>query len=134
MNLHEIASAVTSMLFPSVSAQLVLSDGYVVDPDTRRQVPLYADPITVLADVQELTFSDVQRVDNLNLQNVSSAAYLTGQVAGLSRLGGTVQATLTFADDPIVPEHLRGWIFNVGAVMEQWPEWCKVALTRRERV
>ena len=80
--------------------------------------------LTLLAQVQPLTFWDIKQLDGLNLQGVRWKAYLYGQVDGLVRAekkGGD----LIKIRKP--SRHAGQWL--VGQVLEQWPDWVCAAIT-----
>lgn len=76
--------------------------------------------LSVEAQVQALTFRDIQQVEGLNLQGTQRAMYLYGDVEGLVRPTGQGGDLITMADATV-------WL--VTHVLETWPGWCKVAVT-----
>jgi ABC-type oligopeptide transport system substrate-binding subunit len=74
----------------------------------------------VLAQVQPMTFRDIQQVDSLNLQGTRRSIYLNGSIDGLvrpDRKGG---------DLVLLPD---GSVWLVALVLEQFPDWAKCAIT-----
>jgi hypothetical protein len=122
MNLHGIVSGLIGAVNPHVPATLLVSTGFTVDDDGKR-IPTYAAPVTVTAQVQALTFRDIMQVDGLNLQGTRRAIYLYGEVDGLVRVSQRGGDLITLADGPNVG------VWLVAQVLEQWPDWCKVAAT-----
>lgn len=79
--------------------------------------------LTVSAQVQPLTFGDIQQLDGLNIQGTRRAVYFYGQVDGLVRVDNKGGDLVTLAD---------GRIYLVALVLEQWPDWCKCAVTLQD--
>lgn len=77
--------------------------------------------LTVLAQVQPLTYRDIQQVDGLNLQGTRRAIYLNGFIDGLIRSSNKGGDLVTLPD---------GTVWLVAIVLEHWDSgWCKVAAT-----
>lgn len=122
MNLHGIAVGAISAVNPQINASIRVSTGYSTQPDGT-QVPSYADPIVVPAQVQSLTFGDLRQVDALNLNGTKRAIYLFGQYDGVVRpriKGGDL------VDIAAPLPNSGAWL--VAMVLEQWASWCKVAV------
>lgn len=115
MDLHAVVSGAIGAINPFVSAQYLKSTGTTTNPDGSR-VPSYAAPVTVSVQAQELSFKDLQHVENLNLQGIMKSIYCPGTVQAVNRLAGT-------GGDKIV---IAGETYLVVAISEQWPEWCRV--------
>lgn len=119
MNLHGIVSGVISAVNPNVPVEVRTSTGSATAADGSR-TPTYADPVVVTGQVQELTTKDLRQLDGLNVQGSQRAVYLSGEVDAIqriSRLGGDLVA---LGD---------GSVWLTTHVLEQWPDWCKVAVT-----
>lgn len=123
MNLHAIVSPAVGVVNPHVQATIRRPNGYTTRPDGTR-VPAYTDlPVTV--QVQSLTFSDLQKLDSLNVQGVRRAAYMSGNALAVVRplqYGGDL---MVFAPGTL-PE---GDTWLVAQALEEWPDWSKAALT-----
>jgi hypothetical protein len=117
MNLRGIANAYTQTINPNQSVVVLSSDGYTVDPLTRRQVPAYVSTPGE-ANIQALSADDVKQMDGLNIQGTLRAAYLYGQVAGVIKPDERGGDMLVF----------DGGVWLVVKVLEQWPDWCKVVI------
>lgn len=115
MDLHSMAAGAIGAVNPFVSAQYLKSIGATTNPDGSR-TPSYADPVTVSVQAQELSFKDLQHVENLNLQGIMKSIYCPGTVQAVNRLAGT-------GGDKIV---IAGETYLAVAISEQWPEWCRV--------
>lgn len=123
MNLHAIAAPLIGVVNPHVPATLRRSTGYTTAADGT-QVPSYSDT-AIVAQVQALTFSDLQKLDGLNIQGVRRAVYFTGFAAGLVRpdqRGGD----LVLFPTGTLPE---GDVWLCAHALETWPDWVKIAIT-----
>ena len=80
--------------------------------------------LVVPAQIQALTFRDLQQIDGLNLQGDRRGIYFYGEIDGLVRPDNKGGDLITFPD---------GTIWLVAIVLEQWPDWCKVAATLQNR-
>ena len=128
LNLHAIASRVIGIVNPKILVIVRVSTGYTTEPDGSRS-PTYDDVYDVPAQIQSLSQGDLRQIDSLNIQGVQRAIYLYGKIDGLNRpeqKGG---------DLIVYPENRSDWPFGttwkVVQVMEQWPSWCKVAVTQQ---
>ena len=73
--------------------------------------------------VQAMTAGDLRQVEGLNLNGTKRGIYLDGSINGVVRVylkGGDL---ITFPD---------GSTWLVAMVLEQWPDWCKVAATLQD--
>lgn len=118
MNLHALVSGVVGTVNPNVAATIKISTGYTKTP-TGKQVPAYAAPVTVTAQVQDLSQRDIQHLSSLNVQGSQKVLYLNGSLSGLVRPLGKGGDLVVIGSDT--------WL--VTAVMEQWPDWAKVSVT-----
>lgn len=119
MNLHRIVSGVVGRVNPFVPVELLVSAGYTKAP-SGKQVPKYEAPVTVMAQVQQLTTKEIQHLDAMNIQNSGSGIYMRGFVNGVVRVTKKGGDLITLPD---------GQTYLVTAVLEQWSDWCKVAVT-----
>ncbi len=123
MNLHGIVTPAISAVNPLVAATLRRSNGYTIAADGT-QIPAYTDTV-IMVQVQALTFSDLQHLNGLNIQGVRRAVYLNGSALGVVRnlrVGGDL---MIFAPGALV----EGTTWLVAHVLEEWPDWYKVAIT-----
>lgn len=124
MNLHALVSGSVAAVNPHVTVSVQVSTGSTVQADGTR-VPTYAAAVDVPAQVQPLSFRDLQQMDSLNISGTRKAFYLYGRVDGLvrdERKGGDL---ITMAD---------GTVWLVALISEQWYEgataaWCKALAT-----
>jgi hypothetical protein len=117
MNLHSVASAAIGSVNPNITGQLKVSTGYDTSVSGAR-VPQYAATVDVPIQVQSLSSREIEHIDSLNIQNVTRAAYLYGNVQGLDRAAAKGGDLLRFG----------GKVWLVAVVLETWPTWCKVGL------
>jgi hypothetical protein len=105
MNLHGIVSGAIGTVNPMIFATVASSTGYTT-PD----VPIQ---------VQALTGKEIERLNNLGIQGVLRAVYLTGSANGIVRKYGEGGDLLTF----------NGQTWLATTVLESWPAWTKLAVT-----
>ena len=117
MDLYSIVSGAIGAVNPFVSAQYLQATSTTTNPDGSR-TPSYASPVQVSIQMQELSFKELQQVQNLNLQGIVRTAYMKGAAYGVCRGAGT-------GGDKIV---FQGQTWLVVAVPEQWVDWCKVVI------
>ncbi|MDR3534023.1 MAG: hypothetical protein P4L90_26085 [Rhodopila sp.] len=121
MNLHQIVSGAIGTVNPLVYATLRMSTGYTVGQDGTPE-PAYADYHGIPAQIQALTYSDLQKISGLNIQGTRRAIYVNGKVEGLDRNSIKGGDLFTFPD---------GTMWLVAMVLEAWPDWTKVAVTQQ---
>lgn len=122
MNLHGIAGPVVSAVNPTVLASFQGSNGFSQNPDFS-QSAAFLPAVAVPAQVQQLTQRELQHLEQLNLQGANIGIYLYGIASGavrVSQKGGDVITISTGA---------RSGVYLTTAVLEQWPDWVKVACT-----
>lgn len=122
MNLHGLARGGVGAVNPFIDADFKSSTGYTTQADGIR-VPTYAEPVTVSVQVQSLTYRDLMQVDGLNLNGTKRAIYLTGTANGVVRLTQAGGDIFTISSGP------NAGVWLVAMVLEQWPDWAKVAVT-----
>jgi len=126
MNLHGIVAPFIGTINPNVTATVKRSTGSTTNPDGSR-VPTY-DTFAIVAQVQALTYTDIVQLDSLNIQGVRRAIYLTGNVMALVRVDRRGGDLIVFPDGTL-PE---GNTWLAAMVLEQWPDWVKVAITLQD--
>ncbi|MBI1213625.1 MAG: hypothetical protein GC190_19375 [Alphaproteobacteria bacterium] len=119
MNLHDAVSGAISAVNPPETVSWVQSTGYTIAP-TGKQVPQYADPVDLSAQVQPLSTKDLRQIEGLNLQGTLCKAYFYGEIDAIIR-GASKGGDLITRPD--------GTRWLVTTVLEQWPDWCAVVLT-----
>jgi hypothetical protein len=100
MNLHSIVSGAISAVNPSMLVSVQVSTGSVKNADGTR-VPTFAPPVNVRAQVQPVTFRDIQQLEGLNLQGIRKAIYLNGEIDGLVRVTNQGGDLITFPDGSV---------------------------------
>lgn len=121
MNLQSIANGVISAVNPNFPATLYISTGNTVV--NFKQVPTY-DRAAVSAQVQPLSSKDLRQLDALNIQGAEKAIWINGAALAISRIKKLGGDLIVFADGTL-PE---GNVWLVLASIEQWADWCKVAV------
>jgi len=115
MNLRKIANRVTSGVNPNVTAQIYKSTGYSTNDDGS-QSPSYADAVSMKVQKQAISQSDLQHIDNINLQGQFVSIYTNGNWCGLNRKKNEGGDLFVIGDDK--------WL--VVSVPEIWPDWTRV--------
>lgn len=100
---------------PFVTAQLIASTGNVVNADGS-VTPGYLPPVDIQVQAQELSFKELQHIENLNLQGIMKSIYCPGTVQAVNRAAGT-------GGDKIV---IGAETYLAVAISEQWPDWVRV--------
>ena len=119
MNLHGVVSGAIRAVNPHVYAVIRVSMGFNADANGKT-MPLYKTDGNVKAQVQALSYRDLQQIAGLNLNGVRRAIYLYGE------FDGVVRSVVKGGDIVILP---GGSSWLIAQVLEQWPQWCKVAVT-----
>ena len=125
MDLRSIANSLTQVVNNNVFAQLWASTGNST-ASTGKRTPIYTKS-TIIVQVQALSYSDLQKLDNLNIQGVRRKIYVSSQVFSLVRVAQKGGDLLVFAaNTPGVPE---GSTWLCVHVLEAWTDWCTFAIT-----
>lgn len=127
MNLHAIAGPAIAVVNPFTAVTVRLSTGYTTEDDGTR-VPTYDEYDDVPAQIQALSWGDLQKLDGLNLQGEKRKIYLTGRFDGISRERQTGGDLIAYPDGDQWP---FGTLWLISAVLEQWPDWVCVAVTQQ---
>lgn len=125
MNLHGLVSGAIAAVNPFVPCTIQASTGYTTDAAGKR-VPTYAAPFTIPGQVQALTFKDLTQLDGLNLNGTRRAIYFNGRVDAIVRVDNKGGDLITIADG------VNAGVWLVALVLEQWPDWVKVAVTLQD--
>lgn len=123
MNLHALVNPLIRAVNPNRYATLQLSTGYTTSP-TGHRVPTYADPVTVIAQVQQLMVRDLMHLEGLNIQGSTNKIWMSGQLNAIVRVNRKGGDLITVGSD----------VYLTTAVLEQWnagesPEWVSVSVT-----
>lgn len=116
MNLHQIVSGAIGTVNPHVSGTVQISTGYTTAGDGT-QVPAYAPAVTRTMQVQPLSSRDIQHLASLNIQGSNTSIYIDGELNGIVREDRKGGDLITIA----------GKVYLVTTVLENWPDWTKVA-------
>lgn len=119
MNLNAIVSLAIAAVNPMQPVSIQTSAGNTTNSDGSR-TPSYNAAVNAFAQVQELTQSDLQHLDALNIQGANRGIYVNGILQGTVRWSQTGGDLLTLDD---------GTVWLTTAVLEQWPDWVKVSAT-----
>lgn len=115
MNLHGIAAPMIGLVNPFVDGQRIASTGNTVNADGSI-TPGYAAPVPLKVQKQDLSFKDLQHVNNLNLQGELCAIYCLGVVQAVDRVTQAGGDKIVIGSDT--------WL--AVAIAEQWPDWVRV--------
>lgn len=128
MNLHGIAAGYVSAVNPMVPCSVQFSTGSTTDANYVPQ-PGYAAPVTIMGQVQSLTFSDLHQLDGLNLQGTKRAIYFLGDVEAIVRFSGKGGDLITTPDGSVwlTTLVLESWLHEAANPNE--PGWVKIAVT-----
>lgn len=119
MNLHGIVAGAIGAVNPNIVCTFKVSTGFTVGADYA-QMPMYTTFTNVTAQLQDLSQRDARQLDALNVQGSQSVIYVNGNYYGIVRVGQRG------GDLVILPD---GNTYLVTAVLELWPDWCKVSVT-----
>lgn len=123
MNLHNIVNGAIAQVNPYITVMIQSSLSYKTAPSGKRQ-STYAPAVPMLAQMQSLTYNDIQKLDGLNIQGQMRALYMNGNWNGIVRTSGKGGDLITLPD---------GTIWLVTMVLENWASedgWVKVAITQ----
>lgn len=123
MDLHSVASGAISAVNPMITGFVRLSTGPGAPDPAGQRAPTFSDPIPMELQVQPLTWRDLQMLDGITLQGTRRAIYVHGE------LDGQVRSTLKGGDLIVIEKGVNAGTWLVAQVLEQFPEWCKVAAT-----
>ena len=127
LNLHAAVRGAITSVNPDRLITWLQSTGFTSAPGGV-QVPTYTTHVDVPAQIQALTWKDLQHKDMQNQQGVARGVYLFGNVQGVVRPDAKGGDLLQFAQD--IGGTVRTWL--VVAVLEPWtPDaagWCKVGV------
>lgn len=123
MNLNAIAGGIVSAVNPWTPATVQISSGATTDARGKQTPKYLIPPLTVSAQVQALSFRDIQQINGLNLQGIRVAIYLNGEVDGLVRVNKKGGDLITIATGP------HAGVYLVALVLEQWQDWVRCACT-----
>jgi hypothetical protein len=122
MNLNAIVSGAISAVNPLIPLTIKVSTGSITNADGSR-TPTYNVMNNVMGQMQALSYTDLMKLDGLNLSGERRKFYLNGQYDSLVRVdkkGG---------DLVITPD---GNVWLIAIVLEYWPQWVSFAATLQD--
>lgn len=126
MNLRGMANPATQTVNANIDVVWVQNTGYTTN-DAGKRTPTTS-TLTLKGNVQALDAGDLRHTDSINLQGVTRAVYLYGNIQGIVRADGKGGDILQF---PQVPGSTnQNWL--VYHVSETWPDWCKVLVVLQQ--
>lgn len=118
MNLHGIVRRAITVVNPDVPGVMMVSLGTYMTDAAGHRVPAYAEQ-SVTVQLQPLAYTDLMKLDGLNLQGIKKKAYVNGNFEGVNRpkqKGG----------DKLI---VNGETWLITQPLEEWPDWCSFAVT-----
>lgn len=119
LNLHGIVRGAITAVNNDVTLAYEKSTGSTIGAG-RKPVPVYAVVAQIRGQVQALSWKDLQQIDAINMNGERRAIYLFGAINGVVRPAAQGGDLITDSDNNV-------WL--VVQNLEQWPNWCKVAVT-----
>lgn len=124
MNLRLAANGATQSINPNIDIRIIRQNGYTTNEDYSR-TPAFEVFELQSSQVQQLTASELRQVEGLNLSTETRGIYLYGNSFGVTRVGQN-------GGDIIELPDLSQWL--VTSVLEQWPDWVKVTITKQSNL
>ena len=121
MNLSGLVAGAIGAINPRILGTIQVSTGNTTNADFSR-TPNYRTYRNVPMQVQALSNQDLKQMEGLNLQGNMKAIYITGPVDGVVRATSKGGDLITLPDSSI-------WLVTI--VLEDWPDWTKVAVTQQ---
>lgn len=118
MNLHGIVRRAITTVNPDVAGVMMVSLGTYTTDAAGHPVPAYSSQ-NVTVQLQPLSYTDLMKIDGLNLQGVVKKAYVNGNFEGVNRpkqKGG----------DKLI---VNGENWLITQPLEEWPDWCSFVVT-----
>jgi len=125
-NVRALANKYIQVTNKNQQINWVQSNGYVTD-DAGKRTPKTI-TLTVEAQIQALSATDLKHIDGLNITGVMRSVYMYGNAAGVVRadqIGGDI---LVFPETPNGCN--KNWLIT--QVMETWSDWCHVVVTLQQ--
>jgi hypothetical protein len=129
MNLHAIASPAIGVVNPPVFCTVQTSTGSSTNADGTR-TPTYVQTDNVPVQVQALQYTDLMKMDGLNIQGTRRKGYFFGNIEGLDRSAMKGGDIVIMPDLPTFPGPTT-WL--VALPLEHYEGWTSVALTLQDR-
>lgn len=124
MNLHAIAGPIVGAVNSNQPGTLMQNTGFATNPDFSRTPTYTSTP--VLAQLQDLSSSDVRLLNSVGIQGASRKTYLYGSSSGMIRCLQKGNDLLTTPDGSVwkVARVLEGYGHGIAGTTG----WCSVAL------
>lgn len=125
MDLHAIVSGAIGAVNLNIVVSLKASTGFAQDA-SYKQVPSYAAPVSVTAQVQPLSGKDLRQIEGLNLQGTLKAIYINGAIDGIVRVAAKGGDLVTLPDSSVwlVSQILEDFNLTAG--------WTKAVITLQD--
>ena len=122
MNLHGIVAGAVGAVNPRMMISYYASTPNQTATPGGKRLPTYAPAINVIAQVQELTASDLKHLDDLNMSGIMRKLWSNQLMYGVDRPGGLG------GDKVVLPD---GTTWLVIRTIEQFPDWNSVAIQKQ---
>lgn len=132
VNVRALANLGSTRVNKNIQAIRQRSTGSATAPDGSR-TPIYNE-VPVTLQIQALTYTDIIKLDALNIQGARRAIYTNGAVFAVIRVAQKGGDLIIFPNNTL-PE---GNVWLAAHVLEQWndgagnPSWVKVAITLQD--
>lgn len=123
MNLHSIVSPYISTINPNQQVIINFSTGNYKTLSDGTKIAVSSAPVYAQAQIQPLTFTDLQQLNGMNITGARRAIYLNGDVESIQRVSQKGGDVITFPD---------GTVWLTVLVLENWAMidgWVKIAVT-----
>lgn len=122
MDLHGIVRGAITSVNPDVPALLYASNGWDTQPDGTR-TPKYLPAVSLMVQVQALSYDDLKVVSGLNINGEAKTIYLHGDWRGVLRpeKGGGDLLTMVRTNEKFLNVH----------TIESWPDWSRFVGVRQ---
>lgn len=118
MNLHGIVRRAITTVNPDVKGVMMVSLGTYTTDAAGHRTPAYSEQ-DVTVQLQPLSYTDLMKVDGLNLQGIHKKAYVNGNFEGVNR-------PMQKGGDKLIVDS-DTWLIT--QPLEEWPDWCSFAVT-----
>lgn len=116
MNLHSIVSGAISSVNEMIPMFFTINQGYTTASDGTRTPRTRI--VNTEGQFQNITAKELQHLQGMNLQGDLGVVYVNGNFDGVVRSEKRGGDTVSFNN--------KCWL--VVQVLEQWPDWCKLAI------
>lgn len=132
MNLHKFVAPTIGAVNKFIPATARRSAGYTTNAAGQRTPALTNIPVSL--QIQALSYTDITKLNGLNIQGVRRKIYTSGTIFGLIRVGQKGGDLIVFPAGSL-PE---GDVWLAAHVLEQWndgagnPAWVSIAITLQD--